>query len=99
MRLYLLYIVKGRQEFSVGDNIKDFISREDFADKKLLDLSSDFTNELHEAGFMMKQKEGYFDFLGRYIDPKRDEQLINACFVICSSTGKIYGILKINKHK
>ena len=100
MKLYLLYVVKGKQDFKVGDNVKDFLEDKyvfkEF--RKLLDWSTDFSEELRDAGLMMRQKEGYYDWVGKYINPKTDDQLINASMVICSESGKIHGILKINKH-
>ncbi len=100
MKLYLLHLVKGKQNFKVGDNIKDFLEdKHDFYEKKPLDWSTNFSEDIHSAELMFKMKEGYFDDLtGKYHKPKSPDQLINASMVICSASGKIHGIIKINKH-
>lgn len=99
MKLYLLHLVKGKQNFKIGDNIKDFLEdKYDFGYKKLLDWSTDFSEEIRDAELMFKMKEGYFDNLtGKYHEPSLSDQLINSSMVICSTSGKIHGIIKINK--
>ena len=99
MKLYLLYIVKGKQNFKVGDNIKDFLEDKYCFDfKKPLDWNTDFSEEIHGAELVFKMKEGYFDSLtGKYHEPRQSDHLINSSMIICSASGKIHGIIKINK--
>ena len=97
--LYVTYLVKGKQNFHIGDNIKDFMEwpRQFKEDRKLLDWSTDFFNIVKDIAFVAKLKEGFSDFMG-YNPPKTEKELINHCLVITTSTGKIRGILSINKN-
>lgn len=88
VKLYLLHLCKGKQNFNIGDNIKDYLDDvDDFKEKKLLNWGIDFEQEISTAAVMCKQKIQ----LG-------SENLINECFVICTGTGKIRGILPINEN-
>ena len=97
MKLYLLYLVKGKQNYKIGDNIKNFLNdKEDFKTKKLLDWGTDFSAEIHGAYTTLQVKEGYFDFWGKYKEPRGAKGTINHNFVIVNSRGTILGIFEIN---
>lgn len=100
MKLYAMYLVKGTQDFCVGDNIKDFLDSSSAfkEERKLLDWSTDFAEYFREAGLVVRMKEGYFDWSGKYIDAKSEKELINSCIVICSASGMIKGIMCVNKN-
>lgn len=98
MKLYAIYVVKGKQDFNVGDNIKDILddwwSFEE--DRIPLDGSYDFLEYLHEnINILHRLRNGYEDFLGKH-EPKTRKELINHSIVICSSTGTIRGIMRLN---
>ena len=100
MKLYAMYLVKGTQDFHVGDNIKDFLDSPNAfkEERKLLDWSTDFTEYFREAGLVTRMKEGYFGWNGKYIDAKSEKELINSCIVICSASGMIKGVMCVNKN-
>lgn len=88
MKLYLLHLCKGKQDFKIGENVKDFLDWiEDFKDKKLLDWGVDFEREITDAHATFQRTKQW----GK-------EKNINECFVICTASGTIRGILPINEN-
>ena len=103
MKLYWLALVKGKQLFKIGDNIKDHLEdKSDFKYKVLLDWGNfnEISKDIEEMGLVCKLKTGNYQdpLTGRFTPPKNEKDLINNCIVICSSTGRIYGIAEINKN-
>ena len=99
MKLYALYLVKGKQLYKIGDNIKDHLdNKEDFNEKKLLDWGTDFREDIHEADIVGDMKYGYFDGFGKWNKPKTEKQIINHSIVIINGKGTIKGIIEINKN-
>lgn len=99
MKLYALYLVKGKQLYKIGDNIKDHLNdKEDFKEKKLLDWGTDFSDDIHGADLLVDMKEGYYDLFGKWHEPKTEKQLINHSIVIVNGKGIIRGIMEINKN-
>lgn len=99
MKLYALYLVKGKQLYKIGDNIKDYLNdKEDFKEKKLLDWGTDFSSDIHEADIIGDMKQGYCDYFGKWHEPKTEKQLINQSIVIVNGKGTIRGIIEINKN-
>ena len=99
MKLYALYLVKGKQLYKIGDNIKDHLDcKEDFNEKKLLDWGTSFRDDIHSADLVGDMKDGYFDGLGKYHKPKKETELINQSIVIVNGKGTIKGIIEINKN-
>lgn len=98
MNLYLIHIVKGKQEFNIGDNIKNIL--EDSwtfkQDRIPLDGNYDFLEYLHEStNVLYNMRNGYEDFWGKHL-PKDRKEIINHSLVICSGSGIIKGIMRLN---
>ena len=88
LRMY--HVIKGKQDVNIGDNIKSILSsKEDFSDYSL--LTEDFNTDLFikDIEGSLKTKEKLDKGLKMY----------NENVYICSSTGRIYGIIPINKKK
>jgi hypothetical protein len=99
MKLYALYLVKGKQLYKIGDNIKDHLTdKDDFKEKKLLDWGVSFRDIIHEANLVGDMRDGYTDGLGYYHKPKKATELINQSIVIVNGKGTIKGIIEINKN-
>lgn len=99
MKLYALYLVKGKQLYKIGDNIKDHLDyKEDFNEKKLLDWGTDFSDDISSAKVVVDRKEGYFDAFGKWKAPKKEKDIINHSIVIVNGQGTIKGIIEINKN-
>lgn len=99
MKLYALYLVKGKQLYKIGDNIKNHLNdKGDFEDKKLLDWGTDFSDDIHDADLVVDMKDGYWDSFGEWHEPKNEKQIINHSIVIITSKGTIKGIIEINKN-
>lgn len=98
MKLYIMHIVKGRQEFNIGDNIKDILE-DSWAfkeDRIPLDGNYDFLEYLHEStNVLYNMRNGYEDFWGKH-KPKSPKEIINHSLVICSGNGTIRGIMRLN---
>lgn len=98
MKLYLMHIVKGKQEFNIGDNIKDILEDDWlFNDERIpLDGNYDFLDFLHNGiDVLYKMRNGYEDFWGKH-KPKSRKEIINHSLVICSGNGTIRGIMRLN---
>jgi hypothetical protein len=100
MKLYALYLVKGKQLYKIGDNIKDHLNdKSDFKEfRKPLDWGVDFSEEINNAKVVVNMKEGYFDCFGKWNKPKNEKNIINHSIVIVNGKGTIKGILEINKN-
>lgn len=100
MKLYAMCLIKGKQLFQIGDNIKDHLNdKDDFKQfRKPLEWGIDFKDEIYSMHNLVKMKDGYFNGLGQYEPPKKEKELINQCLVIVSGEGVIKGIIEINKN-
>ena len=102
--LYWAGIVKGKQLFDVGDNIKDVfpdIARDLMEDKKPLTWGSDFSEELRELVHDLDFRDG-----GKIPDafhPGKfyhcpEETSINKSVIIFNGRGTIKGMIQISRN-